>query len=194
MVVRIDPALVLLLEARARRVRPAGAGRLGDRRLQHVARAGDHRDVRAGEGNLVARLHHRVRGLADQFRIHLREGGDVRSIQFDRVAVIVEMLDRNPFGQFRHAAVVVAVIVGEKQVVDLLHARELEHSEDAAEIAFARVARVDQQRLARWRNIKGRLTALRINEIDIERLGVCRALCGQDGRGKHHHHGNRQES
>jgi hypothetical protein len=32
--------------------------------------------------------------LADEFRVHLRERGDVRSIQFDRVAVIVEVLDR----------------------------------------------------------------------------------------------------
>jgi hypothetical protein len=77
---------------------------------------------------------------------------------------------------------VVAVVVREKQVIDLLHARELEHAEDAAEVAFTRVARVNQQRLARRRDIKRRLAALRIDEIDVERLCIRGRLRRQECR------------
>ena len=54
-------------------------------------------------------------------------------------------------------------------VIDLLNARGFQRIGDAAEIALARVAGIDQQRLAGWTNEERRLATLGVDVVDVQR-------------------------
>ena len=89
-------------------------------------------------------------------------------------AVIVEMLDRHLLRDVDQAPVVIAVIVRQPEVIDLLDARDLQHLEDAIQVALAGVAGVHEQRLPGRRHEERRLAALGVDVIDVEGLARLR--------------------
>ena len=106
-------------------------------------------------------------------------------IAFDRRAVIVKMLDRHLLRDVYQAPIVIAVIVGQPEVIDLLHARDLQHLQDAIQIALAGVTGIHQQRLSGRRNEQRRLAALGVDVIDVEGLARWR-LGGRPNRHRTH--------
>jgi hypothetical protein len=92
-------------------------------------------------------------------------------------------------GEFQIPADVVAVIVRDQQVVDLLDAGGAYRLHDPLRIARARIAGVHQHRLPARRGDERRLAALDVDEIDVQRLlrGPCNRR-GGTGAGQRHGH------
>ena len=61
--------------------------------------------------------------------------------------MIVQLLDGDSLRQVHHAAEVVAMIVGEPHVVDLLHTRGGQDIQNPVQIALARVPGIHEERL-----------------------------------------------
>ena len=76
----------------------------------------------------------------------------------------------DPPGQLAHPTVVVAVVVGRDQIIDLLQSGLFDRSHDPANIPVGvrpAVAGVDQQRLACRRDEEGRVASLYVDQIDL---------------------------
>ena len=95
----------------------------------------------------------------------------------------------------------VDVVVGREQVVDPAETCIRDRRHDAVGVPATGVAAVDQERLARGGDEQHRLTALRVDDINRQRLRVCRLaaaplrtarLCPAD-RGKHDEAGDEGE-
>ena len=84
-----------------------------------------------------------------------------------------------PLGQLLQSAHVIAVIVGENQVVDLLDAGFVEHLGDPVGIAGAGVAGIHEQRLAGRRHVERGESALGVDEINIQRFAGLGLSVGQ---------------
>jgi len=132
--------------------------------------------------NLVAGLQHRVFPLRVERRVDLGEefvGGFGRLL----VRAVVHVLaDRDQLLELGHAAVMVAVPVGDDQAIDLGEAGIFRGGEDAAGVAdrAVGVAGIDQQRLACRVHEQRRVAAFDVDDIDVETRA--RAL-GARGRG-----------
>ena len=82
------------------------------------------------------------------------------------------MRHRELFRQREQCADVIAVIMGRPHVIDLRDAGGRERLDDAAEIAVAGVAGVDEQRLPRGTDEERRLPALGVDVVDVQRAGA----------------------
>ncbi len=142
------------------RIGPAAPGKRG---LQHLAVGGDHRHRQAGERNRIPGHNHRVLDLAVHLRVHFLESRHLLS-GLRAGAVIDEMRDRDPGGQFLQAAHMVAVVVGQQQVVDLLHAGRLNGRHDTVGIAAPGAAGIDEERLAGGGDIQRRVPTLGVDK------------------------------
>ena len=89
-----------------------------------------------------------------------------------RRAVIVEAHHGNLLGQREQRADVVAVVVGGPQVIDPRDAGGRERLDDAAQIAVAGIAGVDEQRLPRGTDEEGRLAAPGVDGVDGQGAGT----------------------
>ena len=161
----------LLLDACAGRVRLAAAGQ---RVLQHRPGRGHDPPVEAGDRHPVSGLRHDVLGRAADLLVGGREVLDL----FFRLGVrpVIDVVGDGDFlGQLLEPADVVDVIVRREEIVQLGDAGVAQHRQDARQIAFARVAGVDEQRLAGRRDEECRLAALGVGDVDVERLAsLCR--------------------
>ena len=137
---------VLGLKGCARGVRCSCARRTFDRRLDRLHRRDDDQPVDAGEWNLVARLQHGVLRVRMKLRVRLLKSRHLFAIGLGRHAVVVEVFDRNRGRQCRHIADVIDVVMRRNQMVDLRQPRGLHRFHDAARVAFAGKAGIDQQR------------------------------------------------
>ena len=88
-------------------------------------------------------------------------------------------------GDVDQAAIVIAVVVRQPEVVDLLHARELQHLENPIQVALAGVAGVHEQRLPGGRYEQRGLAAFGVDVIDVEGL-ACLCLRGRRAIGIAH--------
>ncbi len=97
-------------------------------------------------------------------------------------AVVHECSDLDLLSELRDSANVVAMIMSDEDVIDLLQARRPRRSQDAPGIPAAktRPASINQQGLAARINDQRCLSALHINEIDFERLRCFCQSCGCD--------------
>ena len=115
--------------------------------------------------------------------VHRQRPRDALCVVID-AAVIDEGADREQLRQLGHAADVVAVEVGDEQVVDPRHTGELRDLEDALWIARpggvaglgikpagARKPGVDEQRLPGGRNEQRGLAPFDVDEVDVEGPG-----------------------
>ena len=130
--------------------------------------------VEAGDRHPVARLRHDVLGRAAELLVGGREVLDLL-FRLGVRAVIDVVGDRDPLGQLLEPADVVDVIVRREEIVQLGDAGVAQHRQDARQVALARVAAVDEQRLAGRRDEERRLAAFGVGDVDVERLaGFCR--------------------
>src|SRR6202163_1124802 len=86
--------------------------------------------------------------------------------------MIDELLNRDAGGQFREPAKMIAMPVSNDQVIDLRNAGVFQSGDDAFSItngARSHVPSVDEDRLTRGGHKKHRITALDINNIDVQR-------------------------
>jgi len=96
------------------------------------------------------------------------------------------MIDEGPHlhlrRQLRCAANVIAMVVGDQRVVDLLHARGFCRRSDAIRVAPTepRKAGIDEERLARRRHDERRLPAFDVDEVDLQRLRSAECCAGHD--------------
>src|SRR4030095_11093469 len=103
------------------------------------------------------------------------------------LAVVVEVHDRNLFGEVEQRANVIAMVVRRPHVIDLLHARGFQRVDNAAEIAIASVARVYKEGLACGADKKGRLATLGMDEIDIKAPSGSLGQHAHEPRSKQNH-------
>ena len=95
------------------------------------------------------------------------------------------MIDERAHGNLRHqlgeSANVVCMVVGQQQVIDLAHARIFGRGYDAVSIqaVVPCPAGIDQQRLPCRGDKERRLTAVHIDEVNLERMALCRLRSGQ---------------
>src|SRR6202142_3523325 len=163
-------------------------------------RAIEHFSGRRYDGPVQARDRQFVARLCDHVRVRL-DGRVVRGPRVEhlfglhRRAVIDVMHDRDLLGEFEIAADVIAVVVGDQQVVELLDACRLRHLDDAVRIAGAVVAGIDQYGLPARGDEQRGLAALGVYVVDVQRLRrrLCRGLSGKPRQGheqsKHAMHG-----
>jgi hypothetical protein len=92
-------------------------------------------------------------------------------------AIVINLPDGNERGQFRRAAEMVRVKMRGDVMVDLLQPGHVARGlVDAPRVAHARIAGIDQHRLARGRDNERAPAAFDIHPIDVERLpGLGRA-------------------
>ena len=119
---------------------------------------------------------------AAQLVVRREERGGDDAVALMRHPVIVEVHHGNLLGERQQRTDVVAVIVRRPQVIDSRHAGRRERLENAAEIAVAGVAGVDEQRLARGADEERRLPALGVDVVDAQcaRTGL-RHQAGEPG-------------
>ena len=86
--------------------------------------------------------------------------------------MIDERADRDAFGQLLEPADMVDVVVGREQVVDPAETCIRDRRHDAVGVPATGVAAVDEERLARGGDEQHRLTALRVDDINGQRLRV----------------------
>ncbi len=103
-------------------------------------------------------------------RVLLHEALAAGAVTFCGRSVIVEPLDRHPLRELGKPADVIAVIVRQHEVIDLLHARVFERQHDAIGIAPSRIADVDEQRLTGRSHEQRCLAAFRVDVIDLQRF------------------------
>ena len=156
-------------EARAGRVRPAGAAQRPV--LDRFAVRGDDVDVEPAHRDLVARLEHGVLSLGVERRIDLGEelvGGFGRLLVR---TVIHEFADRDALLELGHPAVMIAVPVRDDQAVDLGETGILRGGIDALGIAHRAVgvAGVDQERFTGRVHEQRRVAAFDVDDIDVQR-------------------------
>ena len=82
------------------------------------------------------------------------------------IGVVVDRVDGHPAGKGWRAAHVVDVIVGDDEVVDFFDAGGARRVDDAAGVALAGVAGVDQHRFVRGSDDQGRCAAFGVDEVD----------------------------
>ena len=123
--------LGLRFERRAVRVRPTATRQ---RCLDHLPTSSHDCDLHAGKRHGVAGLRHRVAGRAVQLAVGPVEERVGPLVVLDTRTVIDEVPDRDPRGQLAHAAVVVTVVVGRDQMVDLGQSGILDRRHDAAHV------------------------------------------------------------
>jgi hypothetical protein len=84
--------------------------------------------------------------------------------------VIDEIHDHHPVGELSDAAYVIAVIVGDDEVIDLLHAGSFGDVCDAISISAVEAwpAGIDEHGLSTGAYEQGRLSALDIDGIDLK--------------------------
>ena len=119
------------------------------------------------------------------------EGSVAPRLHLHRVgAMIDKMANGNAMREFRRVPDVVSVKVRDHHVIEDAHIRRLQHRHDAVRVArdawsvrlrgrhalIARKSRVHQHRLSRGRNEQRGLPAFRVQEINIQRLFLCRLL------------------
>ena len=76
-------------------------------------------------------------------------------------------------------------------MIDLLKAGISDRRHDAIGVAHcgsARIAGIDENGLAGWRDIKLGVTSLGIDDIDVERLRCSNLCCDNEGREREDHH------
>ena len=130
----------------------------------------DHLDVHAFEGQPIARLRQQVLGVRPRFLVGRKRGHHFRR-RFERRAVVDERADRKPPLKFRHAAVVILVQVRDQEVVDALQpASRTAATMRSGSRALTRVPGVDEQRLPGRRDDERGLSALDVDEVDVERF------------------------
>ena len=175
---------VVLLKAGALRIGLAGAG---ERHADQVAVGGKHRHVQTLDGNGVAGFRQDVLAL-----VALVDVGVVENIGIFAVlvigAVVHEVHDRELFGELGHSAHVVGVVVGDHQVIDLLHARGLGRRGDAIGIAVVvpRPAGIDQHGFTGGRDQQRGLASFDVDEVDFQVPGGRQ----QGGRAQQYEGGN----
>ena len=107
-----------------------------------------------------------------QCRILLEHRIDLRT-RLDVGSVVDELLDRNARRQLGQAADVIGMEVSGDQVVDLFDPGLLHCGHDAIGVTDGGgtgVSRIDEHRLARRRNPQLRISALDIDDIDVQCL------------------------
>lgn len=122
-----------------------------------------------------------------------REGGERALALVDGGPVVDEAPDGQPLRELVGAAHVVAVEVGDDQVVDRCRASGRRGGGDAVGVApvEARPARVDEHRLARRGDEERRLAPLDVDDVDVQR--VVRPVLGRgDGRETETEHEGRE--
>ena len=106
-------------------------------------------------------------------RDRLLIGGVVDARHF-RVFQIWPMIDErahfDSIHQLRHSADMIAVIVSDQNIIELLDAGLVGGRQDAIGVAafVSRPAGIDQQRLPRWADNQRRLPALDVDEINLQ--------------------------
>jgi hypothetical protein len=89
--------------------------------------------------------------------------------------------------QQRHTADVVVVIVDDQQEIEPLDPGELHSLGNALPVALHRLARINQQRLSGRGDEQRRLSALHVNEENLQRLEIFRSgkfhTCQHDSEG-----------
>ena len=88
---------------------------------------------------------------------------------FEIGTVVEECAHLDSVDQLRDAAYVIAVIVGNQDIIQLLDAGLMRGGDDAVGIAtfVAWPTGIDQQRLARWAHDQSRLPALDVDEVNL---------------------------
>uniref|UniRef100_E6PWS5 Uncharacterized protein n=1 Tax=mine drainage metagenome TaxID=410659 RepID=E6PWS5_9ZZZZ len=185
----------------------------GARRGEHVAVGGNDVDFEAGDGDGVTGLEVKVflfarsEASGEDFLIRIVVAGDVRG-EFAVGAVVKERGDRDAAEELRHSADVVVVVVGDKDVVEVVESGFMRDGGDAVSIAAIVVgpSGVDEEGLSGGGDEERGLAALDIEEEDAEFLVRCALRgCGAGGsereqQGNHHEneggdaakrHGNR---
>jgi hypothetical protein len=156
-----------VLEAGAPRVRRGAHA--GQRRLQALAVRRNDAPVEPGDGQRVAGFDDRVLRFAVELGVRLLKPRDLLA-GFRRLAVVDEVRDRDALRQFLEPAHVIHVVVRGDGVVDLLHARIRQREHQPIGVAPSRIAAVDEDGLAGWRDIQHRFAAFGIDDVNLERL------------------------
>ena len=174
-------------------VRAIGIGSAGARQRRLDGLAGGRHDlhIETGDRNLVARFGDRVFGIGVELRVDLRQEFIDRGGRLGVRAVVDEMPDRDALGEFRQAAIMIAVPMGDDQIVDLGQPGIPGGRHDAPGIADRRgrrdVAGVDQQRLAGRRDEQRGVAAFDVDDVDVQgRAGLRRSavMSGLDQQGR----------
>ena len=144
-----------------------------ERRLGGLFRGGDDLPVEPGDRDRVARLGDGAARLGDQARIDLLQELGRGGLGLHGRPVVDVMADRDLGGDFGHAAEMIAVPMGCDQVVDLGQAGILDRRHDPRGVALGGVrgdvAGVHQHGLARGRDKQRGVSALDVDDIDVER-------------------------
>ena len=178
------------LEGGAGRVRFSSARQ---RVLDHLSGGAHHHDLETGDRDLVTRLCNGVRRLPVKPRIGVFQKIVDRLVWLSIRTVIDVVPYGNASGELRNTARMIAVPVGDDQMIDLSQVRVACRGDDASGVAYrsgATVARIDQQRLARRRDKQCRVAAFDVHDVDVERLRGSR-LCQRRRSGQCN---DRQES
>ena len=152
-------------------------------RRARAAGRGDDADVEALHRHPVARRGHDVPGGLPQVHVP-REGGERALALVDGGPVVDERPDRQPLRELMGAAHVVAVEVGDDQVVDRVGTGIRGGRGDAVGIApvEARPPGVEEHRLAGRGDEERRLAPLHVDDVDLQR--VVRPVLGRRGDGR----------
>ncbi len=121
------------------------------------------------ERQLVAGLQRGAFALGQGF-VGVPNLAAARILGFDGIAVIQEMLDGDQLGECRRAADMIAVVMRDHQVVDLLEPGFLGCAKDSLGVAVIRsgIAGVDQQRLPFGSDDESGAAAFNVHPIDVE--------------------------
>ncbi len=167
---RVLGIVVARLEAGAIRI---GRARAGKRGLYGRAGGGHHPHLDARDRDPVARLHDRVSRLGVELRVRFRNKVIGRRRGLNVRPMIDEMLDRDELGELGYAAEMIAVPMGDDEMVDLRQTGVLDGRHDAPGVPDRRVRRhiagIDEERFARWRHQERGVAALDVDHVDVER-------------------------
>ena len=166
-----------LLVIRADQIGLAGAGqRLFDR----SARGRNHLHDETADRYGIAGMQHCVRKLRADRHVRLNHRARLRMTGVGVVAVVVDVLDRHGGGKLGNAAGMIAMIVGNYQVVDLANARSFGRrgNPEGIAIVIARITGIDEHRFTAGRDVEGRLAALDVDSVNPKLSGERKA--GQD--------------
>ena len=140
-----------------------------DRCRNHRTLRDDHAGLQTIERNNVAAANDGASGARD--RLVVLQPHSIFGL--DLIAVIIKPAERNQFRQRFQTAFVICVPVADHHIVDVREAGTLGRGEDALRVpvAIARIAGVEQQRLAIGSDEQSRCAAFDIDPVDFEIAG-----------------------
>src|SRR5579862_42829 len=149
-------------------IRAAGPGQ---RRIDEISGSRENSNLDALDWQAPSRFHSQA-GMTSNclFVSRIVGAGHFGVLQIG--PVIDEGSDLDTSDQLRNATNVVAMIVRDQDIVDLLDAGVVGGRHNAIRIAafIIRPARIDQERLSGWTHNQSRLPTLYIDEIDLQGL------------------------